>query len=255
MKILLGHNGLVGSTLKKTTTFDYYYNSKNISEFHKNTQDGDDIILCCLPATKWLVNKNLQQDIDNIFNIIKTIKTYNYQNIILISTIDIYCDSPLGSDETYKPNIGKLSYGNNRYLFELLIQEYIKTDNFKIFRLPALFNNLIKKNMIYDLIYNNNIDQINQNSFYQWYNLDNLYRDISYYSNQYPKETTFNLFTEPINTLDIINLFPEHKGKTQIGDLVSYDYRTKFGDYIEAGPIVFEEIKNFCINKNDTYRR
>jgi hypothetical protein len=243
MKILIGNTGLIGQTIQKYDKFDYYFNSKNLHTFEEIVNDGDELFLTCLPATKWLVNKNLSGDVDNMYNIIKTISTKSYSKVVLISTIDVYNDSPIGVDETYSPNISKLSYGNNRYIFELMVREYVKTDDLKIFRLPALFNNLIKKNVLYDLIHNNNVDQINQNSTFQWYNIDNLMLDISKFSKEYPDETIFNLFTEPIHTSDIVGLFPQHIDKVQTGSKIIYDYQTKFDRYIDNKESVLKQIK------------
>lgn len=247
MKLLIGNTGLVGQTIKKFETFDYEFNSKNLYTFNHLAKDGDELFLTCLPATKWMVNKNLTEDINNINNIISVISKFHYSKITLISTIDVYNDSPLGSNENYSPNISKLSYGNNRYLFELMVKEMVKYDELKIFRLPALFNSLIKKNVLYDLIHNNNVDQINQNSYYQWYNLDNLYNDIKTYSEKYPDEKIFNLFTEPIYTASIVELFPQYIDKVKDGSKVTYNYRTKFrfSNYISSKNEVLNEIKQF----------
>lgn len=245
MKLIIGNTGLVGQTIKKYEKFDFEFNSKNIDTFKSVAKDGDELFLTCLPATKWLVNKNLKQDMDNINKIINTISDIHYSKITLISTIDVYNDSPLGVTENYSPNISKLSYGNNRYIFELLVKEYLKTDNLKIFRLPALFNNLIKKNVLYDLIHNNNVNQINQNSIFQWYNLDKLWSDINKFSNEYPDENLFNLFTEPIHTSEIVEMFPQHMDKVQTGTKIMYNYQTKFGGYIDKKYNVLNEIKIF----------
>jgi hypothetical protein len=243
MKILVGNTGLIGQTIQKYEKFDYHFNSKNLNTFEDIVVDGGELFLTCLPATKWLVNKNLSDDVGNIYDIIKTISTKSYSKIVLISTIDVYNDSPIGVDETYAPNISKLSYGNNRYIFELMVRNCVKTDDLKIFRLPALFNNLIKKNVLYDLIHNNSVEQINQNSTFQWYNLDNLLLDISKFSKEYPNENLFNLFTEPINTSDIVGLFPHHIDKVQNGPKIMYDYKTKFGGYIDNKNNVLKQIK------------
>lgn len=245
MKLLIGNTGLVGQTIQKFEKFDEYFNSKNIELIKNIKKDGDELFLTCLPATKWLVNKNLKQDIDNIYKIIELLSGTQYSKIILISTIDIYNDSPLFVDETYSPNVSKLSYGNNRYIFELLIREFIKADDLKIFRLPALFNNLIKKNVLYDLINDNNVNLINKNSIFQWYNLDKLFNDINKYSQEYPNEVIFNLFTEPIFTEDIINMFPKHINKVQNGPKLMYNYQTKFGGYIDKKSNVLKEINKF----------
>lgn len=246
MKLLIGNSGLVGSTILESETYDYTFNSKNLYTFNNIAKDGDELFLTCLPATKWLVNKNLTEDIQNIYRIIDTISQHSYSKITLISTIDVYNDSPLQSNEDYSPNISKLSYGNNRYLFELMVREMVKTDDLKIFRIPALFNKNIKKNVLFDLINNNNVEQINSNSSFQWYNLDNLSKDIKHYSEKYPNEVLFNLFTEPLDTMDIINLFPQHADKVMFSENRNlYDYTTKFGTYISDNQTIINEIKQF----------
>jgi len=60
MKILVGNTGLVGQTLKEYQKFDIEFNSKNINDFEKLVPDNCEIWLSCLPATKWMVNKNLE---------------------------------------------------------------------------------------------------------------------------------------------------------------------------------------------------
>lgn len=254
MKLLIGNTGLVGTTILESEHFDYTFNSKNINEFVNIAQDGDELFLTCLPATKWLVNKNLQADLDNINNIISIISQKHYSKIILISTIDVYCDNKLYEDESYDIRVNKLSYGTNRYLFELMVRDLVKTDSLKIFRLPALFNKHIKKNILFDLINNNNIDQINVNTMFQWYNLDNLSKDIRYFERQYPDTNLFNLFTEPIKTEDIVKLFDGAINKVDnTKDWFTYDYYTNLSidNYILSRNKVFEQIKTF-INEFST---
>jgi hypothetical protein len=244
MKILIGSTGLVGNTLKDKIYFDYEFNTKNINIFKDNNFDGFDLYLSCLPATKWLINKNLEQDINNIHNIIKIIKNNKYNNVYLFSTIDVYIDNcNESSNEDDYIVFNKLSYGNNRLIFELLVKNYLKYENLKIIRLPAIYNKKIKKNIIYDLLNNNNINHINKNSYYQWYNLDNLSDDINKFNGD-----IINLFTEPVNTIDIINLFKEYKEEDFYnGDRIGYNYKTKYtnSEYIESKENVLKGIKNF----------
>lgn len=245
MKILIGNTGLVGQTLKETIKFNFEFNSKNIHTLGEVVPDGCELWLSCLPATKWLVNKNLKQDMENIMDIITVLKDKKYSRVILISTIDIYNESPLLSDEDYKPNVGGLSYGNNRLIFEYLVDQFLTKTDYKIYRLPALFNKKIKKNVLFDLINNNNIESINCNSYFQWYNLDNLHKFI--FQTIETNHTVFNLFTEPLRTLEIINLFPQHKDKIKYMEgSVSYNYKTKFSKsgYIQTADEVLNEIKN-----------
>jgi hypothetical protein len=246
MKILIGNTGLIGQTLKEKINFDFEYNSKTIRDY--SPPNGCDLYLSCLPATKWMVNKNITSDLNNMISIIDIISKFNYNKIYLISTIDVYCDSPLESDENYNPNFSDLNYGSNRLLFEKLIKNYLTYEKIYTFRLPAVFNKKIKKNVIYDLINNNNVDQINVNSKYQWYNLDYLDEDINFLISTFPNETIFNLFTEPIDTKEIVDLFENHKDKVVYNkNSVVYDFKTKHfvSGYLKNKTEIFDEIKKF----------
>jgi nucleoside-diphosphate-sugar epimerase len=172
MKLLIGNTGLIGKTLKDNIKFDYEFNSKNINDLLTIEEDfsNADLYLCCLPATKWLINKNPQADLDNIFGILDIITKKEYRNIILYSTIDVYSDVPLQSDESYPLQVNSPSYGSNRLLFEKLVASTLKYSKLLILRLPALFGKHLKKNILFDLINNNEIHKINYNSKYQWYN-------------------------------------------------------------------------------------
>lgn len=248
MKVIVGNTGLVGSTLSEKIKFDLSFNTSNLKDFPKNVEDGSELYLTCLPATKWIVNKNTTKDFENITNIINLIKGKIYSKVILISTIDVYYDSQLKSNEDVIPTIKRLSYGDNRYLFEVLIKEFIKTNDLKIFRLPALFNKKIKKNILFDLINENNVEEINSNSTYQWYNLDNLSKDIVFFSEKYPNETVFNLFPEPIESEDIVKLFPNLINKVSFKEnKIVYDFTTKYSTdgYLSTKKDTLNEIKKF----------
>jgi hypothetical protein len=246
MKIIIGNTGLVGTTLCETINFDLKFNSSNISDFPKIVGDDNELYLTCLPATKWMVNKNTTGDFENMMNIINLIKGKKYKKVVLISTIDVYNSSELKSNENTIPLIQNLNYGNNRYLFEVLVKEYLQTENLKIFRLPALFNQHIKKNILFDLINNNNVDAINSNSSYQWYNLNNISNDIIKYSEKYPNEDVFNLFSEPIDSSEIINLFPSLSNQVNFSEnKIVYDFTTKFSNngYTSSKEEILTEIK------------
>ena len=248
MKILIGSTGLVGTTLKGSINFDYEFNSKNIEDFLTHDYTDAELYLSCLPATKWLVNQNISEDIKNIEKIIDIISKKSYKKVILISTIDVYCDSPLMIDESYPIGVKNLSYGTNRYFFEMLVENLVDCGDLKIFRLPALYNKHIKKNILYDLINDNNVNQINANSSFQWYNLDNLTNDIRLYSVLHPKRKVFNLFTEPLDSIEIVKLFPHHKPNVSFSpNRNEYDFKTNLNKtgYILSKDEVLNDIKEF----------
>jgi hypothetical protein len=241
MQILIGNTGLIGQTLKETINFDLEFNSKNIREFSKCDISNSTLYLSCLPATKWKVNQNIDSDLNTIYQIYNIIKSHTYKKVILFSTIDVYNSTPIHADEATSPVITKLCYGSNRYLFELLIQT-LNCSNIQIYRLPALFGNGIKKNILFDLLHNHNVGNINVNSTYQWFNLDKLTTNI----HDIDQPGTYNLFTEPIRTSEIIKLFDVNINNGYQHNIL-YDYKTLLhqSGYIQDSNSVLVEIKKF----------
>lgn len=252
MRILVGHTGLVGETLKSQADFDFFYNSKNIDTFGESFPDGCDLYLTCLPSTKWMINQSLSSralDYNNCLNIVDILSKRKYNKIVVISTIDVYLGSEFGCNEDHQIQTGKIGYGENRLIFEKLIKKELQYESLKIYRLPALFGKGLKKNILFDILNNNNLDSINKNSYYQWYSLDRLWSDINLYEEK--DGSVINLFTEPVFTKDIIdNYFDESIGF--MSDLpITYNYKTKFFDtgYIDTAENVLKDILRF-INEN-----
>lgn len=96
---IFGYSGFVGSNILQFYKIDEFYNSKNISD--AKNKKFKKIFFCAIPSVKWYANKNPFEDlmtINNIQNILKTIKTDKF---ILISTIDVYDNVSIGSNERY----------------------------------------------------------------------------------------------------------------------------------------------------------
>jgi hypothetical protein len=53
-------------------------------------KEYDELYLSCLPATKWLINKNPEIDDNNTKNIMNIISKVKANFVVLISTIDVY---------------------------------------------------------------------------------------------------------------------------------------------------------------------
>jgi hypothetical protein len=244
MKVLIGDTGLIGKTLIDSIEFDLAFNSKTIKSIESHNLNGSDLYLACLPATKWKVNKDPILDFINMSSIINAISKYEYSRIILISTIDVYSDSPIGVDEDFTPSFASTNYGSNRYVFELLVKS-LKSESTEIFRLPALFGKHIKKNVLFDLLTDNNIDMINYNSAFQWYNLSRLASDLQ---SQPGVSKVVNLFTEPLDTALLLELFSVSPTRVnQSNAPIRYDWRTKYSTtgYRQSKEEVFSEIVNF----------
>lgn len=222
MKVLIGDTGLVGGVLQEQTRFDATFNSSNIEDLPRQCPEIKQLYLACLPATKWLINKSPNHDLANAINIVSILQSVKIWEVVLYSTIDVYQDSPAGVDERFLPSFSGVNYGSNRLVFEQLIQHGLPNAKVKIIRLPALFHRSIKKNILYDLLNDNCLEQANVNSAYQWYPLNKLWRDTE----NAPFAIT-NLFPPPIETQVIVErFFPEKK--LWEGPKVVYNFCTKY---------------------------
>lgn len=247
---LIGFTGFVGGNLKKQHKFDCYYNSLN---FKKMASHKFNTVVCAgVSSIKWLANKEPEVDKKKIEELKKVLSSIEAKQFILISTVDVY---PIFKDENESfdcHSIVNHSYGTHRLDFEAFCR-----DEFKkciIVRLPGLFGEGIKKNVIYDLLNDNCLEMINSESSFQYYYLDNLWRDI----NKAIKAdlSVINLFTEPLNTRFIIdNFFPEKKVGGNASQEIHYDLHTEYshlwqreGHYISSKNEVLLQLKVFIEN-------
>lgn len=248
-RAIVGYTGFVGSNLLKFYKFDHFYNSKNFNE--ASNMSFDELYFCGIPAVKWYANKYPQEDKDSIEKIKDILKTINVKKIILISTIDVYENVELENNEDYDCDwVINHEYGRNRYLFEFFIKETFT--NYNIIRLPALFGNGLKKNIIYDLVNNNQLNNIQINSFFQWYDLNWLKCDIDIVLNNDIK--VCNLFTEPVDTKTILQMFNyDMNCFNNNSKQIIYNTKTKYSKlfnssvdgYIKNKKQVEESIKQF----------
>jgi sugar phosphate isomerase/epimerase len=260
MRARVGYTGFVGSNMLQFYTFDKFYNSKNFEE--AVGKHFEEIIFCGIPAVKWFANKNPIEDANIIENIEKILNTITCDKFILISTIDVYNNTNCFSNEESPIHFSvNHAYGKNRYLFEKYIEK--KFENHFIIRLPALFGKGLKKNIIFDLINNNQIEHIPVNSSFQWYNVDRLKKDIDIVINN--KIRICNLFTEPIETKEIVDLFNKiykkdynfiiitNDGIHMNNNRTEYDTQTQYYDkfkskkigYICEREAVLKDLENF----------
>lgn len=196
-KALIGNTGFVGSNLINQNKFDLFYNSSNIS-----TIDGkelDLLVLAAPSAVKWKANQEPEQDLQMINDLINHLKNVKAKQVIQISTIDIY-KNPFNVDEnTPIETEGLHPYGKNRFYLEEFIRNQFK--NHLVIRLPALFGEGLKKNFIYDLLNNNCLELTHKDSIFQFYNLNNLWKDINIALNK--SISLLNITTEPTSAEEI----------------------------------------------------
>lgn len=147
---LIGYTGFVGSNLASQFQFNDLYNSKNIDEIKDKEYD---LVVCSgVSAVKWLANQEPDNDFNNIEQLKKRLVSCKIKHLVLISTVDIY-DNPNDVDEDTIPDVMKQDYyGKHRYQLEQWASVNPLFQSVNIIRLPGLFGQNLKKNLIFDIM-------------------------------------------------------------------------------------------------------
>ncbi len=187
---LIGHTGFVGGNLLREYPFAGRYHSANID---KIAGAHFDLVVCAgAPAAKWKANQDPLADRANLGRLMAALERLKTQRFVHISTVDVYGQAN-GVDEDCLP-AGATAYGRHRLELEQFVSERFHA---LIVRLPALFGPGLKKNAIYDLMNNNQIEKIDSRSVFQFYNVRHLWRDIRIAAGA--KLSLVHLATEPVS--------------------------------------------------------
>ena len=170
---LIGYTGFVGSNIDRQHRFDDRYNSKNITEIEG--KEYDLVVSAANRAEMWRINQEPEVDRAEIEEFIGHISKAKIKKLVLISTIGVYKNPNGATEDTPIETDGLLPYGVNRYHLEEFCRANFDTT---IIRLPGLFGEGLKKNVIFDLLHDNMVDKIHAEGAYQYYNLDNIWKDI-----------------------------------------------------------------------------
>lgn len=223
---LLGYTGFVGSHLREnlSPSETEYFNSENIQDVVG--REFNNVYCACVPAVKWKANANPDEDaglINTLKNILVRVKCRTF---VLISTIDVHSSQVLDQvEDNVMPS--DATYGKNRYALEVFLRETFG-DKLLVVRLPALFGVGLKKNYLYDLMNNNQVEKINFNSSFQWYSLSWLWEDLNLALEEGRK--VVNLYAESIETSEIVRtFFPNLESTLKFGERVFYSQSSKYG--------------------------
>ena len=153
---LIGHSGYVGSTLLRQTRFDAMYRSTDIADIRGSAHE---LVVCAgAPAQKWIANREPAADREKIEGLMAHLSTIRCKRFVLISTVDVF-QSPLGVDEdTPIDEAGLHAYGLHRRMLEKFVAETF--EDHLIVRLPGLVGPGLRKNVIFDFLNDNNLQQI-----------------------------------------------------------------------------------------------
>lgn len=221
---LIGYTGFVGSHLKQAGIFNAFYNSTN---FQDMVGHNFDFVVCAgVSAAKWVANREPEQDKARIDALTNVLTHTTAREFILISTIDVYPDPASGADETEIIDPASLNpYGRHRLELENWVREHFPLT--RIVRLPALFGPGLKKNIVFDLLNQNQVDRINPLSSFQWYPVTQLWEDLQRVC-AYDLKLA-NMFTQPLSTQAILDrIFPNAQVSVPTEPAPRYHLRTTY---------------------------
>ncbi|MBN8473470.1 hypothetical protein [Sulfuritalea sp.] len=219
---LIGYSGFVGGTLLRQATFDEQFRSTNIGDIDGHSFD---VVVCAgAPAQKWIANQDPGTDRRHIDSLIGHLRTVDCNNFVLISTVDVFKD-PVGVDEaTPVDESGLHAYGLHRRMLERLVEEQFPRH--LIVRLPGLVGPGLRKNVIFDLLNDNNLDTVDSRGIFQFYPMVNLWYDIGIALDAGLK--LVHLAAEPISVADIAReCFGRRFEQAPAKSPARYDMRTR----------------------------
>lgn len=160
---LIGYTGFVGQNLDDGT-YDEYYCSSNIENIVG--KHFTKLVCAGVPGNKTLANLYPEKDMASISRLLECLNKVTCDTFVLISTFDVY-EKYNGVDEDTQVGLTTTAYGNHRIEVENFVK--MKFSKYHIVRLPGIYGKGLKKNFIYDLIYqipkmmsNWEIDEIKQ---------------------------------------------------------------------------------------------
>ena len=219
---LIGHSGFVGSNLLARRSYDSIYRSSDIDMIRG--QAFDHIVCAGVQAMKWWANLHPEEDRAGIERLLGPLSQVSAKRFTLISTIDVYpAPREVNEDSTIERKEHH-AYGLHR----LEIEDWIR-DHFTevlILRLPGLFGPRLKKNVIFDMLHDNDLHKVHPGGMFQYYDLRRLADDIDRAWEL--GLNLLNLGTGPLGTGEIRDRFFPGKELGATGPApAAYDMRSK----------------------------
>lgn len=171
---LIGHSGFVGGNLLARRSYDAIYRSTDIDTIRG--QSFDHVVCAGVQAMKWWANLHPEEDRAGIQRLLEPLAEVRTQRFTLISTIDVYPAPREVDEDSAIERMGHHAYGLHR----LELEDWIRArfPEVLILRLPGLFGPSLKKNVIFDLLHDNDLHKIHPGGCFQYYDLRRLADDI-----------------------------------------------------------------------------
>jgi len=221
---LIGYTGFVGSNIHRQIPHKYLFNQSNIDE--SKDRHFDILTVSAAPAEKWRANKFPEQDLLSIESLKKSLNHVTADHVVLISTVDVYPNPTAVYENTEIIEENSHPYGLHRRLLEQFVEERY---DYTIIRLPGLFGEGLKKNVVFDFLNSNNIGQIDSRHEFQFYNLDYIGKDIQHFVDA--KINLVNLATEPVSVLEVQKACTGATVENHVSpNIIRYDFRSNYAE-------------------------
>ena len=240
---LIGHTGFVGGNLSRQIPFDALVNSSNVDELRGRAFS---LVVCAgARAEKWKANRDPTADRAGIDRLLSALREVRAERFVLVSTVDVF-EVPAGTDES-SPADARHAYGRNRRALEELCEERFSA---QVLRLPALFGPGLKKNAVYDLLHDNQVEKIHPGSTYQFYDVRELWADAE--KARSAGIRLLHLATEPVSMGEIAARCFGRELRPPDGPPARYDLRSRHaelwggrGGYLRSREEVLRGLEQF----------
>jgi hypothetical protein len=251
---LVGSTGFVGLNIADQYGHVHAYNSQNISDIRGSSFDK--LFIAAPNGLKYLANRDPVSDLSSVRKLCSNLETIKTRHLVLISTVDVYPDFDCRNETEAPRPVLHHHYGLHRSLLEDWVSQKF---NHTIVRLPMLFGNHQRKNLIYDLL-TMNFDFIpSSKSKFQIFPLNWLKSVVECAVAN--KIRILNCVSEPITYEDLVNCTVTDENKYillnprggQEDRLVNQNLHSNYakhfpasvGDYLFTKESVLSELKVF----------
>jgi len=171
---LIGYTGFVGSTLDAALRPEARFRSTDIDTIRGRSFGH--VVCAGIQARKWWANLHPNDDRAGIQRLLDALADVRAERFTMVSTIDVY-PAPRGVDEDSAiDRAGHHAYGLNRLAAEDWVRE--KFPDCLVLRLPGLFGPGLRKNVIFDMLHDNELAKVHPGGVFQYYDTRRLAADI-----------------------------------------------------------------------------
>lgn len=232
---LIGYTGFVGSNLLRQREFDACFNSSNIEQIAGRSFD---LVVCCgAPAEKWKANAQPERDLDNIERLTRALTEVEARRLVLISTVDVFMNPVDVDEDSPTPTAGLHAYGRHRRRLEQIVAARFDA---LILRLAGLYGHGLKKNVIYDLLHQNELHKIDSRGVFQYYDVGRLWRDAEIALEN--ELQLVHLPTEPVSVSDVARAGFGIEFKNEVAAAPArYDVHTRYARLFGGTEVYIED--------------